>query len=43
MVVSSVSLGASMSIFSSQALFDEKIVDEVGHLLYCQVWLNFLS
>ncbi|KAG2667311.1 hypothetical protein I3760_15G108100 [Carya illinoinensis] len=28
MAVSSVSLGASMSIFSSQALFDEKVIDQ---------------
>lgn len=30
MAVSSFSLGASMSIFSSQILFDEKIIDQVG-------------
>jgi transcription initiation factor TFIID subunit 2 len=37
MAVSSLSLGASMSIFSSQALFDEKVIDQVGHSLisYC--------
>lgn len=33
MAVSSLSLGASMSIFSSQALFDEKVIDQVGHSL----------
>ena len=29
MAVSSLSSGASMSIFSSQVLFDEKIIDQV--------------
>lgn len=29
MAVSSLSSGASMSVFSSQVLFDEKIIDQV--------------
>jgi hypothetical protein len=50
MAVSSLSLGASMSIFSSQALFDEKVIDQVGHSLTSYCWwvyykllLNFFS
>lgn len=34
MAVSSMSLGASMNIFSSQVLFDEKLIDQVSLLLY---------
>lgn len=34
MVVSSLSLGASMCIFSSQVLFDEKVIDQVSFLLH---------
>ena len=33
MAVSSLSLGASMSIFSSHVLFDEKVIDEVWPFL----------
>ena len=32
MAVSSLSLGASMSVFSSQVLFDEKVIDQVSLL-----------
>lgn len=32
MAVSSLSLGASMSIFSSQVLFDEKVIDQVSSI-----------
>ena len=32
MAVSSLSLGASMSIFSSQVLYDEKVIDQVSSL-----------
>lgn len=32
MAVSSLSLGASMSIFSSQVLYDEKVIDQVSLL-----------
>lgn len=32
MAVSSLTLGASMSIFSSQVLFDEKVIDQVSYL-----------
>lgn len=32
MALSSLSLGASMSIFSSQVLFDEKVIDQVSSL-----------
>lgn len=35
MAVSSLSVGASMSIFSSQILFDEKIIDQVPISLTC--------
>lgn len=31
MAVSSLSSGASMNVFSSQILFDEKIIDQVGN------------
>jgi len=31
--VSALSLGASMSIFSSQVMFDEKVIDQVSSLL----------
>lgn len=34
MAVSSLCSGASMSIFSSQVLFDEKIIDQVGFSPY---------
>lgn len=34
MAVSSMSLGASMCIFSSQVLFDEKVIDQVSFLLH---------
>lgn len=46
MAVSSLSLGASVSIFSSQVLFDEKVIDQVWHCFFSYrldlLWLNFL-
>lgn len=46
MAVSSLSLGASVSIFSSQVLFDEKVIDQVWHSFFSYrldlFWLNFL-
>lgn len=46
MAVSSLSLGASVSIFSSQVLFDEKVIDQVWHSFFSYrldlLWLNFL-
>lgn len=40
MAVSSLSLGASISIFSSQVLFDEKVIDQVSSLFKCFVFFN---
>lgn len=42
MAVSSLSLGASMSIFSSQVLYDEKVIDQVSSLFKFSYISTFL-